>query len=216
VLNQDISRLDPRGRAFVFQIFCKGIFIMPNDPQIFPAQSTAAPTLPAAAPAPTPAAPVIAPTQQDPSAALSAAGVNPPSGPTVTPGQTMAGNEHRTILGSALADLAGGKTTDFLNGPNGPVPVKRNLQPGEIARNILASALSLMAGGVGGDLAAREKRPYVQPQDQTIGGMEQNRVDQRQQQAQQTFQNKRLSDEDQRNAEASARAQQESIREAAA
>jgi hypothetical protein len=128
----------------------------------------------------------------------------------------MAGNEHRTILGSALADLAGGKTTDFLNGPNGPVPVKRNLAPGEIARNILASALSLMAGGVGGDLAAREKRPYVQPQDQTIGGMEQNRVAARQQQAQNTFQNKRLSDEDQRNAEASARAQQESIREAAA
>lgn len=96
---------------------------------------------------------------------------------------------HQSTIGKIFQAIAGGQTTDYVQTAKGPVPVKRNLRPGEMARNILASTFSLMAAGAGGDMAAREKRPYEQNPSQTIGGMREQADQQKQQQAQLQFKN---------------------------
>ena len=54
----------------------------------------------------------------------------------------------------------GGRPTGYVQTDKGPVPVKRDWQPGELARHVVASAASLLAAGIGGEQAAKNKRPF--------------------------------------------------------
>ena len=189
---------------------------MALDPTV---QNTSAPIVPAQ-PAPTaPAPPAVNDTSapadtgvpgESPSLPAKPI-VPPPQAPAPKPNQTMPGNEHATMIGKIFQTIAGGKTTDYANTPEGPVPVKRNLAPGEMARNILGAAFSLLAAGTGGAQAGLQGRQYKQPEDQTIGGMEKGRIQTRERQAQQVFNNKQVADEATLRAHKDAMEQQESM-----
>ena len=162
---------------------------------------------PAAAPNPdsTPAPPDVDNAGNQPSATGVLPGSNGAGGPSVgapsqppapAAGSDMSGTQHQSTIGKIFQTIAGGKTTDFARTPNGPVAVKRDLKPGEMARNILGAAFSLLAAGAGGAMMGNEKRgPYEQPEDETIGGQERGRVQQRQQEAQKEFNNEQTENE---------------------
>jgi hypothetical protein len=124
----------------------------------------------------------------------------------------MSGTQHQSTIGKIFQTIAGGKTTDYANTPNGPVAVKRDLKPGEMARNILGAAFSLLAAGAGGAETGNEKRgPYQQPENESIGGMERGRVQQREQEAQKEFQNTQTENEATLRAHKDAMEQQQAI-----
>jgi hypothetical protein len=132
----------------------------------------------------------------------------PATGPTITPGQNMDAGVKQSMAGKIMQDIAGGQTTDYVQTDKGPVAVKRNLKPGELARNILGAAFSLVAAGAGGDLAAKEHRQYVQPEEQTIGAQRRGAIQQRQTEAENEFKNKQVADEGTLRAHQDAREQQ--------
>ena len=163
------------------------------------------------APAPQPAQ---APNVTDSSSAP-AMPVNTASGPAApAAGADLSSQKPMSVAGRVFNAIAGGKPTGYAQTDKGPVPVKRDWQPGELARTILGNAFSLMSAGAGGALAAKQHRAYEQPQDQTIGGMQQQKQQQAQKQAQQQFQNQQEANEATLRAAQNAREQQRSIQEA--
>jgi hypothetical protein len=123
-------------------------------------------------------------------------------------------NAHHGVAYNVFNAIAGGKPTGYAMTDKGPVNVKRDWQPGELARTILGNAFSLMSAGAGGALAAKQHRAYEQPQDQTIGGMQQQKQQQAQKQAQQQFQNQQEANEATLRAAQNAREEQKSAQAA--
>src|SRR5208282_5852630 len=165
----------------------------------------------APAPQPTPA-----PNIDDQAAAQAppALPVTAPSGPPApAAGTDMSSQKPMSVAGHVFNAIAGGKPTGYAQTDKGPVPVKRDWAPGELARTILGNAFSLMSAGAGGALAAKQHRAYEQPQDQTIGGMRQQKQQQAQKQAQQQFQNQQESNEATLRAAQNAREQQRSVQD---
>lgn len=176
-----------------------------------PLDNNAPPML--APPPPSPVSAPSAPTVDDSASTTQPAPVIPPPVPAPVPNQNVDATAHQSRIGKIFQDIAGGQTTDYAQTPNGPVPVKRNLKPGELARNILGSALSLMAAGAGGDLAARQKRPFQMNPNETVGAVIHGPEQQRQQQAQKVFENQQTADAATLRAAQNAREQQKSIQD---
>lgn len=110
-----------------------------------------------------------------------------------------------------LSALAGGKPTGYVQSDNGPVPVKRDWQPGELARHIVASAASLISAGIGGEQAAKNKRPFELAPGTSLGDIKDAQQEKDQAAAQKQFENKENVDKLVLQQHADAREQQDSM-----
>ena len=165
----------------------------PGDNSSAPAQTapTTNSSLPAAAPGADTAnnAPPIAPSGP-------VATSNAPTGPQPIPGANAVGssNKPQNMATRVLSGLMGGRPTTYEQTDKGPVPVKRDWQPGELARHVVASAASLLAAGIGGEQAAKNKRPFELAPGTSLGDIKDLQQQKDQIAAQQQFENKQNTD----------------------
>jgi hypothetical protein len=133
------------------------------------------------------------------------------SGPIVAAGTNMSAGSKPSLARKVLQAVSGGETQDFVQNPGGPTEVNRNLTGGELARRVLASVGSLFAAGIGGLEAEKQGRPFQLAPGTSLGEIQNAPVEQRRQQAQQTFANTQAADEMTLRAHKDAMEQQESI-----
>lgn len=142
--------------------------------------------------------PPIAPDVQGatPGAAAPSSLGTPAAQPGVAGASTVGPNTHG-ILGEIFQTLAGGKKKEWVQTEQGPVATYRDLKPGEMARGILAAAITGLAAGY--DPAMRGKGPAMSSAFSAgFKGEEAAREKQagkEEQEAQEQFKNKTLSDE---------------------
>ena len=165
----------------------------PGDNSSAPAQTapTTNSSLPAAAPGADTAnnAPPIAPSGP-------VATSNAPTGPQPIPGADAVGssNKPQNMATRVLSGLMGGRPTTYEQTDKGPVPVKRDWQPGELARHVVASAASLLAAGIGGEQAAKNKRPFELAPGSSLGDIKDAQQEKDKADAQAQFENKQNTD----------------------
>jgi hypothetical protein len=186
-------------------------YVQTNNPIVGSNNSAAVPAQTAAAPSSAPAPPDVNNADNPPPAVTSLPITQPSTGPIVAAGQSMNGGQRLSTARKLLQAVTGGQTTDFVQTDKGPVPVKRNLSGGELARRVLASVGSIFAAGTGGMLAAKEHRPFQLAPGTSLGDIQQAPIRERQQQAQQEFENTRAANKDVLDAHRAAQEQMESM-----
>ena len=123
------------------------------------------------------------------------AGSTPAAGPTPVAGQDMSDQSKKhSMAEKVLSGLMGGKPTGYVQTDKGPVPVKRDWQPGELARHVVASAASLLAAGIGGEQAAKNKRPFELAPGSSLGDIKDAQQEKDKADAQAQFENKQNTD----------------------
>jgi hypothetical protein len=103
-------------------------------------------------------------------------------------------SKKHSMAEKVLSGLMGGKPTGYVQTDKGPVPVKRDWQPGELARHVVASAASLLAAGIGGEQAAKNKRPFELAPGTSLGDIKDAQQKKDQADAQAQFENKQNTD----------------------
>ena len=140
------------------------------------------------------------------------AGSTPAAGPTPVAGQDMSDQSKKhSMAEKVLSGLMGGKPTGYVQTDKGPVPVKRDWQPGELARHVVASAASLLAAGIGGEQAAKNKRPFELAPGSSLGDIKDAQQEKDKADAQAQFENKQNTDKLKLQQEQGAREQQDSM-----